>query len=405
VRNIVRQDAVTLWTHFAEREPDSAAIERNLGNAYLARASDLSDAAAAEALEDAEQHLRRALELEPQNVEALQNLGLALKAQGNGDEALATFLNVLRRDCDNRQATFQLASMLLDKAGASGTLEDASRAIEYCRRADALEPLPDEALARYATTLLSIGDLDGAAPLLQRVVRDQKDSPLQGALRNVQETLRRVRGMEQAAAAALAKDAADPAAMKMRAQSLAMRGQSLQAAYVLDRLMRATPKDFSVWVLMGFVRARMKETDLFLKECAAPPPKPEDVKSAWIELGRACAGTGLWDAATAYLESEAALAETGKPSLLALAEIAFEVRQPRRAYDYLKRATEVYPDNPEPWLRLCDLASGGKDASAATEYLAEAEKRGAAPDELAKRKTRLGISGEPKGEATTTIIR
>ena len=112
-----------------------------------------------------------------------------------------------------------------------------------------------------------------------------------------------------------------------------------------------------------------------------------------------------WDAAAAYLQSPAALAENGPPPLVTLADVALQLRQPRKAYDYLQKAAEADPKSPLPWLRLCDLALAGKDTASASQYVTEAETRGADPAELAKRKERLGGAGTNPPSGVTTIIR
>jgi Tfp pilus assembly protein PilF len=276
--------------------------------------------------------------------------------------------------------------------------------VDYFKRADSLKPLSGEPLARYGMALLALGELEEAESALQRAVGSDAASPLAPVIKNVQETLKAVRGMEQQSLTLLSKDPSDATALKMRAQVYALRGQVLQAEYVLERLWRDNGQDFAAWVLMSYVKAKMKEPDEFIKDYP-PPPKPEEVKSVWMEAARASAGRGLWDAAKAYLEAPAAAADGLPPVLLALGGLALELRQAPRAQDYFQQAAQAYPNDPWPWLHLCDLAIASQANQAAARYLSEAQGRGADAAELAKRREKLGGAQVAPAEPGRTIIR
>jgi tetratricopeptide (TPR) repeat protein len=360
--------------------------------------------AAAEAFRSAEEQLRRSLKLEPDDVEAMGNLGVAVMRQNRPDEAMEIFRDVLRLEAENQPSTLHIAMLWNDKANATGDQDALAKAMEYYRRADNLAPLSGEALARYGAAVAALGDLDAAEPIVARAVGGDDASPLAPTLKGIQETLKRIRSMEQQSAALLLKDPKDPVGLKMRARIFVLRGESLQAFYLLGSLLRGNNPDFAVWVLMGYVMAKMNAADQFVKEWPTTPLKPNEVKSTWIEVARTCAGSGLWDAAARYVESPPAVAEHGQAPLLVLADLALQMRQVRRGYDYLRRATEAYPNNAEPWLRLCDLALAGNDTGAAANYLKEAQDRGADPAELVRRRERLGIGPTNREEALPTII-
>jgi tetratricopeptide (TPR) repeat protein len=405
MRNIVWQDPVSLWTDAAEKAPESPIPPRNLGHALL----DVGDAMgqnpqAATVLQNAEQNLRRSLSLDPENVQARFDLAEAVLRQGRTDDAVPLFLDVLRLDLDNQPATLNVAILLNEKANASGDQKGLAHSVDYFRRADSLKPLSGEPLARYGMALLALGEFDEAEGALQRVVGSDTASPLAPVVKNVQETLKAVRGMEQQSLTLLSKDPSDATALKMRAQVYALRGQVLQAEYVLERLWRDHRQDFAAWVLMSYVKARMKEPDEFIKDYP-PPPKPEEVKSVWMEAARASAGRGLWDAAKAYLEAPAAAADGLPPVLLALGGLALELRQAPRAQDYFQQAAQAYPNDPWPWLRLCDLAIASQANQAAARYLSEAQGRGADAAEVAKRREKLGGAQVAPAEPGRTIIR
>ncbi len=403
-RNLLWQDPILLWSDTAQKSPESPAAALNLGKAYLAVGEALGqNPAAAEALKAAEASLRNATQLDPESAEAARFLGAALVREGRVDDALAALRTSLWLDSTSRDTALYLALLFNQKAEGGANHDALVEAIGYFQRAHAIAPLEGDPLAQYGMALATIGDFETAEPLLQCAVGGNDESPVATALKNVQETLKRIKTIEQQAATLLAKNPTDPTGLKMQAQALVLRGHSLQAAYVLDRLLRSGTQDFGEWLMMGCVRAKMQDPDGFLREWPMPPPAPAEVKSPWAELAAACAATGMWDAAQKYLESQVTMMQTDSAPLLTLADIAFQLRQGRRGVDYLRKATEAYPKNPVPWLRLCDVAIAGKDADAAGKYLAEAESRGADAAEVTKRKERLGQPVAP-GPPVRTMI-
>lgn len=397
-RNTVWQGEVSLWSDASQKAPNSPYAARCLGKAVL----DIGGDAPGQA-EVAVNQFRRAIELDPDDASARVYLGIALRRAGRVDEALDAWRDALKLDLDNRECTLLIADALSGKAARARKRDLLLSAREYYKRAEQLKPLTGPQLERYAMALLSVGDIEAAAPLLARAVAGNPGSPVVPVLDNVRATLKRLRDMEQQAAVLSAKDASDPAARRLRAQICMVRGQAVQAAYILDGILREGAEDFAAWVLLGSAKARMENgVERFLEEWPAPLPKPEQAGNPWHELARACAASGLWDAAERYLASPDAGSEE-VPRLLALADIALGLRQARQAYDYLNRATEAYPEDPAPWLRLCDLALGGKDLAGAQRYFAEARTRGADPAELTKRKERLG--GTPPGNGQSAPMK
>ncbi len=84
--------------------------------------------------------------------------------------------------------------------------------------------------------------------------------------------------------------------------------------------------------------------------------------------------------------------------------MALSLGQSHRAQDFLQKAAEEYPNNSEPWLRLCDLALAGNDVVAARRYLDEAEKRGATGADLSVRSEKLRAAEEAQPE-TPVVVR
>jgi tetratricopeptide (TPR) repeat protein len=406
LRNMVWQDEASLWTDAAEKAPGSPVPPRNLGHAFLVLGEAMGQQQQAlMVFQKAEENLRRSLSLDPENVQAKHDLAMAVLGQGRTDEAISLFLDILRLDLDSQSATLNLAILLNGKANAASDQKLLARSVDYFRRADMLKALSDESCAQYGMALLAMGEWEEAEGVLHRAAGIDSESPLAPVLKNVQDTAKRLRGMEQQSLTLLSKNPSDASGLKMRAQVYALRGHVLEAAYTLERLWREDQHDFDAWVLLSYVKAKMKEPDEFIKDYAPPPPKPEGVKSVWMEAARASASRGLWDAAKAYVESPGAAGEGLPHSLLSLGEIAVELRQPARAQDYFQQATIAYPNDPQPWLCLCDLATAGKANEAAERYLSEAKSRGADAGEAAKRQEKLGGGPVAPAAPGRTIIR
>ncbi|HIJ66634.1 MAG TPA: hypothetical protein HPP77_11865, partial [Candidatus Hydrogenedentes bacterium] len=194
--------------------------------------------------------------------------------------------------------------------------------------------------------------------------------------------------MEQQAAARLREDPGDAAALMTRAQAHTLRNQPLQAAYILEDLLAADPEDVDVWVTLGFVKAKMNALEPFF--AAWPMPGvPSGTLPAPIRLARTCVSAKEWDGALACLEHAAARGLERAPLLIA-AELAIEAREWGRAEGYLVQASTKTPEDPAPWLRLCDLAIAAKDTARARDCLGEAEARNASRADIDKRRARLG---------------
>jgi tetratricopeptide (TPR) repeat protein len=404
MRNGVWIQETSLWEDAVAKAPDNAVALRNLGRAYI----NFADAAGKRAqtpemYRAAEETLRESVSKNVRDVKAQTDLAIAVARQGRRDEALPLFLDVLRLDAANRFATVNMALLLDSMSTASGDEELLNRSIDYFRRADVLEPLTGDSLARYGAALFARGDFEAAEDALRRAVGNDSASPVAPLLKNVQDALKAVRSMEQQSRAAFAQDPDDLVGLKAKAQGLALRGRSLDADYVLEGIWRENRQDFPTWILSAFVKAKLGAAETFARSYA-PPSKPAEVASVWKEAARACAARGLWEPAKIYLETQGAKDEGVDAPLVALADVAKELRQESRARDFLEQAVKANPNDPKPMLGLFDLVISS-DPRAAAGFLAEAEKRGADAPSLASRKEKLGSAGINPSEPERTMIR
>jgi tetratricopeptide (TPR) repeat protein len=83
-------NSVTLWTHALEVDPENAAAHNNLAVALV------DDRRA----EDAAPHLRRAIQIDPDYVDAYINYGAVLASEGRLPEAIEQWKAALRIDSE-----------------------------------------------------------------------------------------------------------------------------------------------------------------------------------------------------------------------------------------------------------------------------------------------------------------
>jgi len=115
-------------------------------------------------------YYRRALKLNPKNIRARINLGVALAALGQAKAAEHAFRNVLKLDPANGEALNNLASIY----GRAGRLTEATRMYEELLRSQ-----PDNASAHLnlGWTYYSMGKLDEAEERFRKVIRLEPNSP------------------------------------------------------------------------------------------------------------------------------------------------------------------------------------------------------------------------------------
>lgn len=132
--------AITLLRLFLSDKPNDVPLLYNLGMA-------LSDTGQ---LDDAVNHLRRAVALAGDFTNARIALGVALQRQGKNTEAIANLQEAVNRAPDNHTAHRNLGACSL-KAGRTVEAE------EHLRRATLLEPKDQQAMFGLAEALVALG--------------------------------------------------------------------------------------------------------------------------------------------------------------------------------------------------------------------------------------------------------
>lgn len=404
MRTVTWQDPLSLWSAAAAVAPNSSDPPRQLGRTLLAAARQAGPEGAAAFAAGAEEQFARVLSLAPDDEQSRFDLGSCLFLQARPDDALAQFVEVLKRNPRHREALVSAARVHLDRAGRAVEREDLLRAVEYLRAADSVMPLSGEDAIQYGAALLRLGAFEAAGAALNRVGPGKEDSPVAAMQQQAQAMTGQLRAVEKQAMTVLSQNPEAPNGQLMRAQALVLRGRFVEALYAIEAVRRAGAVDLPAWFVSGVIHARMGSAERFVEDWPPPQAKTDKGVLVWEELARSCAASGLWEAAEVYLMSEAAAAEEKAP-FLALGRIAQQLRQPAQARAYFERAAEANPQDPAPWLALSDLALATDDPIGARRCLAEAVRRGASEKDVADRKEKMGLKPDESIEQVRTIIR
>ncbi|MFO7974011.1 MAG: hypothetical protein R6V12_05190 [Candidatus Hydrogenedentota bacterium] len=403
------QSEIELWRDAVRKTPDKNLPKERLGVSYIRKGlRQLADAAvlqesgyeseASQLQADASENLEAGGEVlarVPQgalSAEPLYLLGVAFRRLGDSEAGLDSFLASLRKDASNQACAVEIAQLLQAKALEEDERYGLVRALDYYEYARGLGELSAEALASYATALAETGSFEQAAQVLSAAVKKAEDGAMRfgDQVKGIQTAAQQVQGLQNKVRELQGDYADSDEARLLMAQALVIRKRPLQASYILENVLGRDGRTGTAWVLLGFVRAQMGQTEGFLSEWPRPSASPGQQGRLWVQLAHMCASQGEWDAAETYLLSPSAGMSGVRMPLLSLGVVALQLQQAKRAHDYLERATEAYPEEFAPWMALCDLAMAQGNATAARQYLAEAQERNAPEDEVAKRQERLG---------------
>jgi tetratricopeptide (TPR) repeat protein len=152
-RLAVYQDAITLWTDAAQRQPNDYVAQFNL-------AKNLADA---RRIVEALDHYHRALELRPTHAATHYNLGNLLAKMGRSSEAIEQYEQAIRIKPKYAAAHNNLGNVLRD----NGQLEPA---IEHFEAALRLVPYHTEACGNLALAYAQLGQVDKAKAMARRAI-------------------------------------------------------------------------------------------------------------------------------------------------------------------------------------------------------------------------------------------
>ncbi len=153
------RNSESLWTHTLACTSDNFIGHNNLGNALLQMGS----------VDKAITHFQKALEINPNDVEANINLGSALLQKGNVGEAISHFQKALQISPDFAGAHNNLGNALLKM----GRVDEA---IAHYQRALQINPNSVEAHNNLGSALLQMGSVDEAIAHYQKALEIEPDN-------------------------------------------------------------------------------------------------------------------------------------------------------------------------------------------------------------------------------------
>lgn len=422
-RNAAWHSAEALWTDAKSKSPAAVRPALELGRVHfqagevqLQRATEGYMSRDETIVSSASEEATRAFELartyfdeymgqvEPDS-DVLRMYGELLIYLGEHEEALTVLSRSLKSDLGNDRAALRLAGLLIELGRRTGDIQPMRRAIQYFRHVEQHEGLSQSATVQFATALAGIGDIEGAANHLAKLVNEDPETGATAQLNELRQRLNQVGELRQRAVAIRTENPSNSEWKKLLGQSLAMSGHGAYANYYLTEYLHDGVQDASAWAFLGYVRGINGNAEGFLKEWPSPPNDPAvDARAAWLRLAAMCAMSNSWETAMTYLESPQARGSIEYPGVAA-GDVALDVGDYPRANQLYREAAEKNPQSPLPWLRLANLAINVKDFTAARGFISEAEKREAPPEDIEALRARLEVDTSAPQDDGMTIIR
>lgn len=273
------KDSVTLWTRTLARTPQSYVAHCNLGIALA------DEGKPEEALQHFKQALQinpddarsvnnlgkvfmtqgrfgeaigcfnHALELNPNDVKTLNNLGVALAAEGKLDAATRELDGVLDRDPDFADAHYNLGNVLTMRG-------DWDEAIESYQRALQINPDSPEVQCNLGVALARQGNLDEAIGHYEQAIELKPHYP--DALNDLAGALTAQGKFDEAAKyyeAAVQLKPNDPNALNNLGVALARQGKPEEAIRRFEQALQADPNDASTYNNLGITLAKEGKLD------------------------------------------------------------------------------------------------------------------------------------------------
>ena len=122
-------------------------------------------------IEEAIEHLRETLRLDPDRIEARKNLAVAFALSGRNEEALEQWTALLKTAPRFAEAHFEIANLYVARGEYSLAVEQYAQAVE-------IRPAYFDAVHNLGALLLQMGQVDRAIAYLEEALRLNPDSPL-----------------------------------------------------------------------------------------------------------------------------------------------------------------------------------------------------------------------------------
>ncbi len=363
-----------------ELQPGFAEPHINLGNALREKSRN----------EEALVHYRKAVELRPDLAAARYNLGALLLAGGQAGEAQAQFQQAVELASDYVRARTALGSLLLDQGKADEAAAQAEMAL-------GLRPEDAEARSLLGNARLRQGRLDEAVAEFRRALAARPDAVrLSADLGNALLQQGQVEEAMQVFEAALKQYPDDAMLHNDLGNALLQLGREAEAVARYERAAELQPGLDMAHYNLGFVllnQGRPEQAIARLEQAVAIRP---DFVQAWYYLGNAFLRLGRPAEAAARFER----ALEGRPGeAQILNDLGVALIQQGKVEEALSRfqaALDVRPDFSEAHNNLGKiLAQVGRGKEAAEHYRASLKLHPDNPDTLANLAWLLATSPDP----------
>ncbi|MCD6308766.1 MAG: tetratricopeptide repeat protein, partial [Candidatus Latescibacteria bacterium] len=295
-RNAMWRTDITLWSDVVKKSPGKARPHTYLG-AALIKAGDMRGGL---------DHLRTALELDPNDDNANHNIGSAFYIQGNYDEAEPYFRRAVELDDTNAEAWYHLG-VIADSRGAH---EDALALME---RSLALNPGQPDALYAAGNILVELARPGDAAAMYRR---------------------------------ALTLNPGFTEARNNLANTLLMTGSAAGAVEELTRILASDPENVEAHINLGIAFADIGEFDRALGHARKALALDPDAGLAHYLMGSILRNRGEFPAAIGHLVEAVRLDPGDSNAHLLLAECYDAMEMPEKAREHRDQAERIGTNPP-----------------------------------------------------------
>lgn len=279
-------------------------------------------------------------------------------------------------------------------ARAASTKETPRQAADYYAFAQKNDLLTLEDNVRYSKTLMQMGDMANAAQQLAGLPDLEEDNEITVLKKQANTAYSAAQELLDKARETMTEDPKNPESFVMSAQREMLLGDNVRAFYWLELALRRDPDQEQAWSLIGVLFARHNQADQFIAQWGTTKPHGDQ---AWLKLAQQAALFQSWDGALVFV-NQFVTDETPSAEEI-LAAFALELRNTKKAREWLEKATVERPESHTPWLLLADLAIALQQPEEAQKNLQEAKKRSAPAEEIEKRKTHLQGGAPEASEA------
>ncbi len=287
---------------------------------------------------DALPALQKATEFEPDNAEAHNNLGVAMKSLGHLDAAAASYRRALGIKPNYAEAHYNLGITLQEFGQLDG-------AVACYRRALEIKPDYIEALSNLALTLKDLGQLDGAVTCLRRALKIRPDYAwLHSNLGSALKDLGQLEGAVASFRRALEIEPNYAEAHSNLGSALKDLGQFDSAVASLRRALEIRPDLAEVHNNLGGALTHLGQLDDAVASCRRALELKPDYAEAYSNLSVALKDLGQPEDAVACLRQALELKPDYAEAYSNLGVTLQALNQPDSAVESYQRALEIKPD-------------------------------------------------------------